>query len=123
MQLLSKTETLYAEISNVLHSIEHKSTPGRDPSDENELLGHVMELEDIAENEKHHYKDVLEPASLEVSISIQPTIDILELNGLRRSLRLGSQAIHIRLPNQHCHSELKGLAWRIIFHRAQRSEK
>ncbi|KAL9665655.1 hypothetical protein QQ045_021076 [Rhodiola kirilowii] len=48
--LLSKTETLYAEISNVLHSIEHKSTPGRDPSDENELLGHVMELKDIAEN-------------------------------------------------------------------------
>ncbi|KAL9664784.1 hypothetical protein QQ045_020192 [Rhodiola kirilowii] len=96
-ELLSKTETLYAEISNVLHSIEHKSTSGRDPSDENELLGHVMELKDIAENEKHHYKDVLEPASLEVSISNQPTIDILELNGLRRSLLIGSHVWDRRL--------------------------
>lgn len=56
MQLLSKTETLYTEISNVLHSIEQKSVLGRDPSDPNELLGHVLELKNLAESEKEHCK-------------------------------------------------------------------
>uniref|UniRef100_A0A7N0TLC9 1-phosphatidylinositol-3-phosphate 5-kinase n=2 Tax=Kalanchoe fedtschenkoi TaxID=63787 RepID=A0A7N0TLC9_KALFE len=96
-ELLSKTETLYAEISNVLQSIEQKSTFGRDPSDANELLGHVMELKDLVDNEKNHYKEVLEPACLEVLKPDQPAIDILELNGLRRSLLIGSHLWDRRL--------------------------
>uniref|UniRef100_A0A7N1A8F9 1-phosphatidylinositol-3-phosphate 5-kinase n=3 Tax=Kalanchoe fedtschenkoi TaxID=63787 RepID=A0A7N1A8F9_KALFE len=96
-ELLSKAETLYAEVSSVLHSIEQKSTAGRDPSDANELLGHVMDLKDLADKENNHYKDVLQPSCSEVSKQDPMAVDILELNSLRRSLLIGSHVWDRRL--------------------------
>ena len=48
LQLVRKMETLYAEISDVLDSLEEKYKYfGNECSDTNDLQGHMMELKDL----------------------------------------------------------------------------
>ena len=49
-------ETLYAEISDVLDSLEEKCKSfGHEWSDTNELQDHIMELKDLLKKERNDY--------------------------------------------------------------------
>ncbi|GMP83674.1 hypothetical protein CsSME_00037502 [Camellia sinensis var. sinensis] len=100
-ELLCKTEALYAELGTVLHSIEHKSIPlGHEKSanvSELHILDQIMELKDLLKQECSDYKDLLQPAGEETSLLDQASVDILELNRLRRNLVIGSHVWDRRL--------------------------
>jgi 1-phosphatidylinositol-3-phosphate 5-kinase len=56
LQLVGKMETLYAEISDVLDSLEEKCKSfGHEWSDTNELQDHIMELKDLLKKERNDY--------------------------------------------------------------------
>ncbi|XP_059645884.1 putative 1-phosphatidylinositol-3-phosphate 5-kinase FAB1C [Cornus florida] len=90
-ELLTKTEALYAEISDVLDGIEQKCTSfGHEPSDTSELHSHIVELKDLLVKERNDYNDLLQPGREERPQLGQTAVDILELNRLRHSLLIGS---------------------------------
>ncbi|KAJ4972617.1 hypothetical protein NE237_005791 [Protea cynaroides] len=79
-ELSEKKDSLYAEILDVLQSIEKKSTSvGHEPTDITEFHNRVMELKKLLRKEKRFAKP-----------SGQASVDILELNHLRRCLLVGS---------------------------------
>uniref|UniRef100_A0A2P2MG65 1-phosphatidylinositol-3-phosphate 5-kinase n=3 Tax=Rhizophora mucronata TaxID=61149 RepID=A0A2P2MG65_RHIMU len=88
VELLDKMETYYAELSNVLDTLEQKSKSLG--SDANQLLNQIMELKDNLREERNDYDAMLQPAVRETSQPGQTTVDILELNRLRRALLIGS---------------------------------
>jgi 1-phosphatidylinositol-3-phosphate 5-kinase len=56
LQLVGKMETLYAEISDVLDSLEEKCKSfGHEWSDTNELQDHIMGLKDLLKKERNDY--------------------------------------------------------------------
>jgi archaellum component FlaC len=56
LQLISKMESLYAEISDVLDSLEEKCKSfGNEWSDTDELQDHIMELKDLLKMERNDY--------------------------------------------------------------------
>lgn len=56
LQLVHKMENLYAEISDVLDSLEEKCKSfGNECSDTNDLQGHMMELKDLLKKERNDY--------------------------------------------------------------------
>ncbi|KAK9277105.1 hypothetical protein L1049_006644 [Liquidambar formosana] len=90
-ELMSKTEILYAEITDVLDSFEQKSaSAGHESLDMSELHNHILELKDLVRKERNNYNGLLQPAGVETSQSGQTAVDILELNRLRRFLLIGS---------------------------------
>ncbi|XP_030956579.1 putative 1-phosphatidylinositol-3-phosphate 5-kinase FAB1C isoform X2 [Quercus lobata] len=97
-ELVRKMETLYAEISDVLDSLEEKCKAfGNECSDTNDLQGHIMELKDLLKKERNDYNGLLRPAIMETSQPDWLSGDILELNRLRRSLLVGSHVWDQRL--------------------------
>ncbi|XAR52497.1 1-phosphatidylinositol-3-phosphate 5-kinase [Bertholletia excelsa] len=90
-EILSKMEALYTELLTVLDHIAQKSlSVGQEKSGLSELHNYVMELKDLAINERDDYKqDLLQAAGKETSPPGQTSIDILELNRLRQSLVIG----------------------------------
>ncbi|XP_050272077.1 putative 1-phosphatidylinositol-3-phosphate 5-kinase FAB1C [Quercus robur] len=97
-ELVHKMETLYAEISDVLDSLEEKCKSfGNECSDTNDLQGHIMELKDLLKKERNDYNGLLQPAIMETSQPDWLAGDILELNRLRRSLLVGSHVWDQRL--------------------------
>ncbi|XP_039065398.1 putative 1-phosphatidylinositol-3-phosphate 5-kinase FAB1C [Hibiscus syriacus] len=81
-ELMVKMEMLYAEISDVLDSIELKSKS----SNVSELSNHIMELRDQIRKERIDYSGLLQPVVMETSYHGPAAMDILELNRTRRSL-------------------------------------
>ena len=56
LQLVRKMENLYAEISDVLDSLEEKCKSfGNECLDTNDLQGHIMELKDLRKKERNDY--------------------------------------------------------------------
>ena len=56
LQLVRKMENLYAEISDVLDSLEEKCKSfGNECLDTNDLQGHIMELKDLLKKERNDY--------------------------------------------------------------------
>ncbi|KAF3954331.1 hypothetical protein CMV_020307 [Castanea mollissima] len=97
-ELVHKMETLYAEISDVLESLEEKCKSfGNECSDTNDLQGHMMELKDLLKKERNDYNGLLQPAIMETSQPDWLVGDILELNRLRRSLLVASRVWDQRL--------------------------
>ncbi|XP_044488390.1 putative 1-phosphatidylinositol-3-phosphate 5-kinase FAB1C [Mangifera indica] len=92
-ELLVKMETVYAEISYVLEGMEQKSSSvGCETSNTTDLKNHILALKDQIKKERNDYLDFLRPVVTETSESSQASVDILELNRLRRALLLGSHA-------------------------------
>ncbi|XP_065856186.1 putative 1-phosphatidylinositol-3-phosphate 5-kinase FAB1C [Euphorbia lathyris] len=90
-ELLGNMEAFYAEISDVLDNMEEKSKcSGSEMSDMNELQNHIMELKDQLKKERDDYSGVLQVNIVGTSHVGQRTLDILELNNLRRALIIGS---------------------------------
>ncbi|XP_021864609.1 putative 1-phosphatidylinositol-3-phosphate 5-kinase FAB1C isoform X2 [Spinacia oleracea] len=90
-ELKSKMETFYAEVSNVLHVMEQKSTFCRNAStDAIDLHKNIMEFKYILDTERNQYCDLLHLAMDDNLQLVERSIDILELNQLRRSLLIGS---------------------------------
>lgn len=90
-ELMGKMETLYAEISDVLDGMEDKSQSlGHELSDARELLNYILKLKDLVKKERNDHIAVLQPAMMEILQPDQMTVDILELNRLRRALLIGS---------------------------------
>ncbi|KAL1209475.1 putative 1-phosphatidylinositol-3-phosphate 5-kinase FAB1C [Cardamine amara subsp. amara] len=90
VELLGKTRTLYAEISSMLDRMEEKSSL-LEQSEACDLHSRVMGLQEQLVKEKDEYDDALQPIFVE-NIEIQGSLDILELNRLRRALMIGSHA-------------------------------
>ncbi|XVE92054.1 hypothetical protein REPUB_Repub01dG0064200 [Reevesia pubescens] len=89
-ELMVKMEMLYAEVSDVLDSIEQKSNAaGCQSSNASELSNHIMELSDQIRQERNDYNGLLQPVVMETSQLGLAAVDILELNRLRRSLLIG----------------------------------
>lgn len=99
-ELLSKIETAYVKISDVLDRIEQKTTSFRnESSDKSELHNHIMDLKDLLNRERNDYNNSLQPSGVGASPSGQVAVDILELNCLRRSLLIGSHIWDQRLSS------------------------
>ncbi|XP_048502539.1 putative 1-phosphatidylinositol-3-phosphate 5-kinase FAB1C [Beta vulgaris subsp. vulgaris] len=92
-ELKSKMETFYAEVSDVLHVMEQKSTASRHCAmDSTDLHKHILESEDLLDRERNQYYDSLQQATEDKQQLVVGTYDILELNQLRRSLLMDSHA-------------------------------
>ncbi|GLT35020.1 hypothetical protein SLA2020_095050 [Shorea laevis] len=90
-ELIAKWEALFADISDVLDTIEQKSNfLGCQSSDSSELLNHVLELKDQLKKERNDYNGLLQRAVMGTSQMGEAAMDILELNRLRRELLIGS---------------------------------
>ncbi|KAB1208192.1 putative 1-phosphatidylinositol-3-phosphate 5-kinase FAB1C [Morella rubra] len=97
-ELVSKMETLYAEISDVLDSLEDKwKSFGYDGSNTNKLQDNIMQLKDMLKTERNDYNGLLQPSIMDISQPGWMAVDILELNRLRRSLLVGSHVWDRRL--------------------------
>ncbi|KAJ9135799.1 hypothetical protein P3X46_032935 [Hevea brasiliensis] len=103
-ELLGNIEAFYAEISNALDSMEHRSKYfGSGLSDMNEIQNRIMELKDKLRKEKDDYTGMLQVAAVESSQRGLASLDILEVNRMRRSLLIGSHAWDLRLYSLDSH--------------------
>ncbi|OMO60574.1 Chaperonin Cpn60/TCP-1 [Corchorus capsularis] len=90
-ELMVKMDMFYAEVSDLLNSIEQKcNSAGCQSSNDCELLNHIMELRDQLQKERNEYNGLLQPVVMETPQLGPAAVDILELNRLRRSLLIGS---------------------------------
>ncbi|KAG2241328.1 hypothetical protein Bca52824_096688 [Brassica carinata] len=91
-ELMGKMRTMYEEVSVMIKRMEERSSllapeqPGA-----SELQSRIMGLKDQLVKEKDEYDDALQPI-FEESLQNQGSLDILELNRLRRALMIGSHA-------------------------------
>uniref|UniRef100_A0A7N0VHV3 1-phosphatidylinositol-3-phosphate 5-kinase n=1 Tax=Kalanchoe fedtschenkoi TaxID=63787 RepID=A0A7N0VHV3_KALFE len=85
-ELRRKSDTLYSEMHNILNNIRERIKCASRVPNANNLSSHIMELEDLLEQERNHYNDVL-----------HEVVDILELNRLRHDLLMDSQIWDCRL--------------------------
>ncbi|KAJ4961972.1 hypothetical protein NE237_021882 [Protea cynaroides] len=86
-----KKDTLFAEIVDVLQSIEKKSiNVVHEPVDMTEFHNRVMELKEDLKKGKDEYDSLLRPYSLEDWHPGQTSVDILEFNRLRRCFLIDS---------------------------------
>ncbi|KAI9084110.1 hypothetical protein K1719_033908 [Acacia pycnantha] len=102
-ELLSHVETLYREISDVLESLEKKSSF---PTDSCDIHSHITELKDMLRIEGNDYQSLLQSATSETSEPGKIDLDVLELNRLKRSLLIGSRLWDHRLHSLD--SRIKG---------------
>lgn len=90
-ELLGNMEAFYAEISDVLDTMEQRSKHlGSEHSDMSELQNHIVELKEQLKKERSDYIGALQVAVMENSELSQSTLDILELNRLRQAILIGS---------------------------------
>ncbi|KAJ0241157.1 putative 1-phosphatidylinositol-3-phosphate 5-kinase FAB1C [Hirschfeldia incana] len=91
-ELMGKMRTMYEEVSGMIKRLEERSSlldpeqPGA-----SELQSRIMGLKDQLVKEKDEYDDALQPI-FEESLQNHGSLDILELNRLRRALMIGSHA-------------------------------
>ncbi|CAA7052278.1 unnamed protein product [Microthlaspi erraticum] len=91
-ELMGKMRTMYEEISVMLNRMEERSSLLEpEQSEASDLQSRVMGLKDQLVKEKDEYDDALQPIFVE-NLQIQESLDILELNRLRRALMIGSHA-------------------------------
>ncbi|KAG7586624.1 Phosphatidylinositol-4-phosphate 5-kinase core [Arabidopsis thaliana x Arabidopsis arenosa] len=91
-ELAGKMRTMYAEISGMLNRMEEKSSLLEPEQSEScDLQSRVIGLKDQLVKEKDEYDDALQPI-FEENLQIQGSLDILELNRLRRALMIGAHA-------------------------------
>ncbi|EFH63602.1 predicted protein [Arabidopsis lyrata subsp. lyrata] len=91
-ELAGKMRTMYAEISGMLNRMEEKSSLLEpEQSEACDLQSRVIGLKDQLVKEKDEYDDALQPI-FEENLQIQGSLDILELNRLRRALMIGAHA-------------------------------
>ncbi|XP_050235071.1 putative 1-phosphatidylinositol-3-phosphate 5-kinase FAB1C [Mercurialis annua] len=113
-ELLGNMEAFYAEISDVLDSMEEKSKSfGKELSDSNELLNHIVELKDQLRKERNHYSNMLQVAIGGRSQFGPATLDILELNSLRRALLVGSHVWDRQLYSLETLLKTNSVVWAI----------
>ncbi|XP_054808882.1 putative 1-phosphatidylinositol-3-phosphate 5-kinase FAB1C [Prosopis cineraria] len=101
-ELLNNVETLYREISDVLETLEKKSSfpcLGNERSDSCDICSHIAELKHILGKERNDYQSLLLSATAETSHPGMTDLDILELNRLKHSLLIGSHVWDRRLDN------------------------
>ncbi|XAR72261.1 1-phosphatidylinositol-3-phosphate 5-kinase [Bertholletia excelsa] len=92
-ELLKKVEVLYTELLSVVHKIEQKSMSlEHEMSDVSELLEHIRELKRLLMKESSSYMNLLQQAIEDALLADQTSVDILELNCIRRSLVIDSHA-------------------------------
>ncbi|XP_074295587.1 putative 1-phosphatidylinositol-3-phosphate 5-kinase FAB1C [Silene latifolia] len=92
-ELQSKIETLHGEVVNVLHVMEQKSTSlFNESADSTDLHKHILELKEILDKETDEYYGLLQQATEDNFVTADSTIDIFELNRLRRSLVTSARA-------------------------------
>ncbi|KAG6599898.1 putative 1-phosphatidylinositol-3-phosphate 5-kinase FAB1C, partial [Cucurbita argyrosperma subsp. sororia] len=86
-EIIGKMESLYAEISDIVDRMEQKSKLSmQEPSDSSEMQSHIMQLKELIQKERSDYIGLLKPFMMEPSLLGMISVDILELNRLRRSL-------------------------------------
>ncbi|CAN7123052.1 unnamed protein product [Brassica rapa subsp. narinosa] len=91
-ELMSKMRTMYAEISGMLNRMEEKSSLLEpEHSEASDLQSRITGLKDQLVKEKDEYNDALQPVFVE-NLQSHGSLDILELNRLRRALMIGSHA-------------------------------
>ncbi|KAF8054063.1 hypothetical protein N665_1352s0001, partial [Sinapis alba] len=91
-ELMGKMRTMYAEISGMLNRIEEKSSLLEPEQPEaSDLQNRIMGLKDQLVKENAGYNDALQPIFVE-NLQSHGSLDILELNRLRRALMIGSHA-------------------------------
>ncbi|PPR99969.1 hypothetical protein GOBAR_AA20696 [Gossypium barbadense] len=98
-ELMVKVEILYAEVLDVLDNIEQKNNS----SNASDLSNHIMELRDQIQKERNDYISLLQPTAIETSHLDLTTMDILELNCLKRSLLIGLHVWDRRLNSLDSH--------------------
>jgi 1-phosphatidylinositol-3-phosphate 5-kinase len=91
-ELVGKMRTMYTEISDMLNRMEEKSSLLEpEQSEACDLHSRIIGLIDQLVKEKDEYDDALQPI-FEENLQIQGSLDILELNRLRRALMIGAHA-------------------------------
>ncbi|CAA0328812.1 unnamed protein product [Arabidopsis thaliana] len=91
-ELVGKMRTMYTEISDMLNRMEEKSSLLEpEHSEACDLHSRIIGLIDQLVKEKDEYDDALQPI-FEENLQIQGSLDILELNRLRRALMIGAHA-------------------------------
>ncbi|KAF9592335.1 hypothetical protein IFM89_014261 [Coptis chinensis] len=91
IKVSNEMEVLYAEVYDVLHSIEQRaSSLGQMYLDESEVLHHITDLKVLLKEDRNEYEVLLYPTCIEDFQNLESSMDILELNRLRRCLLMDS---------------------------------
>ncbi|CAO2169158.1 unnamed protein product [Urochloa humidicola] len=98
VEIFSKMESLHVEVSEFLHRTEKNIVTEDEPVKEG-VQRQIIELKDLLKMERNEYEILLLPAIRESSHPMQASIDILQLNRLRRGLLLDAYIWDRRL----CH--------------------
>lgn len=112
IKLYNEMEVLYAEVFDALQSIEEKSSFGHANLDENGFHNHITDLQALLKKERNEYKTLLHPVGMEDPPYWEDTLDILELNRLRRCLLMDSYIWDHRLYSLESLSKNKALIHR-----------
>uniref|UniRef100_A0A0E0LV19 1-phosphatidylinositol-3-phosphate 5-kinase n=1 Tax=Oryza punctata TaxID=4537 RepID=A0A0E0LV19_ORYPU len=87
VEIYSKMETLHSEVYDFLHRNE-KSVTSEDEPVKAGVQRQIIEMKDLLKMERNGYEILLLPVITDSNHSVQVSIDILELNRLRRGLLL-----------------------------------
>ncbi|KAG9444056.1 hypothetical protein H6P81_015396 [Aristolochia fimbriata] len=91
VEVSKNMEFMYAEVFDVLQSIEQKLVmAGFETSKASTLLGHINELKDMLKKERNEYEGLLQLSAEDSSDFPLVASDILELNRVRRCLLIDS---------------------------------
>ncbi|KAK4772048.1 hypothetical protein SAY86_013823 [Trapa natans] len=104
-EVINQAELLFSEVLNALRRItEGKHTMGHHvgSNGSHDLMWQIMHLEEMLQGEKMEFDDVLQKILHREVIKGQPSVDILEINRLRRQLLFQSFMWDHRLINV-CH--------------------
>ncbi|XP_022941957.1 putative 1-phosphatidylinositol-3-phosphate 5-kinase FAB1C [Cucurbita moschata] len=86
-EIIGKMESLYAEISDIVDRMEQKNKLStQDSSDSSDVQSHIAQLKELLQKERSDYIGLLQPFMMKPSLMGMISVDILELNRLRRSL-------------------------------------
>ncbi|CAL5006113.1 unnamed protein product [Urochloa decumbens] len=98
VEIFGKMESLHVEVSEFLHRTEKNIVTEDEPVKEG-VQRQIIEMKDLLKMERNEYEILLLPVIRESSHPMQASIDILELNRLRRGLLLDAYIWDRRL----CH--------------------
>ncbi|XP_062191720.1 putative 1-phosphatidylinositol-3-phosphate 5-kinase FAB1C [Phragmites australis] len=98
IEIFGKMESLHVEVSEFLHRIEKNIVNEDEPMKEG-VQRQIIEMKDLLKMEKNEYEILMLPVIRDSNHPMQASIDILELNRLRRGLLLDAYIWDRRL----CH--------------------
>ncbi|RLN04676.1 putative 1-phosphatidylinositol-3-phosphate 5-kinase FAB1C [Panicum miliaceum] len=98
IEIFGKMESLHVEVSEFLHRTERNIVTEDEPVKEG-VQRQIIEMKDLLKMERNEYEILLLPVIRESRSPMQASIDILELNRLRRGLLLDAYIWDRRL----CH--------------------